>query len=209
MLAPFPALLATSPKSRPSSDHHPNQPNQPNQPNYPITQLQITNYQLPNYLLLTLTALSLWTMSLRWEVTRLEWPAPVERTIETTLPDRPLINMPFGPEITLAAYELQAGDQLVTTLYWQSQSRPDIPYTVFIHVVDEAGNIPIQQDIMPQNGRLPTTCWQPQEIITDTHELDMTSLEAGQYHVVVGLYDQETATRLGEITLEPVITLLE
>jgi hypothetical protein len=148
-------------------------------------------------------------MSLRWEVTRLEWPAPVERTIETTLPDRPLINMPFGPEITLAAYELQAGDQLVTTLYWQSQSRPDIPYTVFIHVVDEAGNIPIQQDIMPQNGRLPTTCWQPQEIITDTHELDMTLLEAGRYYVVVGLYDQETATRLGEITLEPVITLLE
>jgi hypothetical protein len=125
------------------------------------------------------------------------------------LPDRPLINIPFGSEITLAAYDLQADDQLIATLYWQSQSRPDIPYTVFVHVVDEAGNIPIQQDVMPQNGRLPTTCWQPQEIITDIHELDITSLETGQYHVVVGLYDQETATRLGEITLEPVITLLE
>jgi hypothetical protein len=195
MLAPIPALLAA----------HPTQPTQSTQlPNYPITRLPFTHLAL-----LSITAFSLWTMSLRWEVTRLEWPPPIERVMETGLPDRTLINMSFGPDIELAGYDHFGGDLLVVNLYWQAYARPDIAYTVFVHVVDEDGNIVVQQDVMPQNGRLPTTCWQPTEVVIDTHELDLTLLGPGTYQVVVGLYDQETATRLGEVILKPEVILSE
>jgi hypothetical protein len=148
-------------------------------------------------------------MSVRWEVTRLEWPAPTDRIIETAVPDQPLVNLAFGPEIQLLAYDIVVDDRLVTTLYWQTVSRPDIAYTVFVHIVDEAGNIPLQQDTMPQNSLLPTTCWQPNEVIVDTHEFDLTPLEPGRYQIVVGLYRQDTAVRLGEAFLEPDLTVAE
>ncbi|MCB0033302.1 MAG: hypothetical protein KDE51_04760, partial [Anaerolineales bacterium] len=73
-------------------------------------------------------------------------------------------------------------------------------YTVFIHVLDKQGNLVAQQDSMPQAGGWPTTCWRPDEIVTDRHSLTVTS---GNYELVMGLYWFETGERLPPLTDSP------
>jgi hypothetical protein len=149
-------------------------------------------------LLVGLTAVS-WAMNVRWEMTGLEWPQERARLVETAVPD---IAFPsdaaFGPDIHLAGYDFAVADQLELTLFWRADRRPDSPHTVFIHLLDEGGQIATQRDVMPVDGRLPTTCWQPGEFIRDHHMLDLTALPPGEYTVQVGLYDQATGLRLGE-----------
>lgn len=45
------------------------------------------------------------------------------------------------------------------------------PYTVFTHLVDQRGELQGQQDNMPVQDDLPTTCWQTGEFVTDTYEI--------------------------------------
>ena len=40
----------------------------------------------------------------------------------------------------LAAAEAQPGGTLALTLHWQALAATDRPYTVFVHLIDEAGN---------------------------------------------------------------------
>ncbi len=150
------------------------------------------------WLLAGLTAVS-WAMNVRWEMTGLEWPIETPRVVGTAVPDPAFPSgAAFGPEIQLAGYDFVVGEQLALTLFWRVGLRPDIPYTVFIHVLDEAGEIVAQRDVMPVDGALPTTCWQPGEFVRDAHRLDVSALPPGTYVVQVGLYDQATGLRLGE-----------
>lgn len=150
------------------------------------------------WLLAGLTAVS-WAMNARWEMTRLEWPQEERRVVVTAVPtpDFPA-GVAFGPEIQLAGYDFVTGEQLDLTLYWRAGARPDTPYTVFIHVLDEAGAIVAQRDVMPVDGALPTTCWQPGEFVRDVHRLDVSALPPGAYTAQVGLYNQATGLRLAE-----------
>ncbi|MBK8987633.1 MAG: hypothetical protein IPM39_16405 [Chloroflexi bacterium] len=150
------------------------------------------------WLLLVVTAVS-WAINVRWETTTLEWPLATPRVMATAVPTPTYpLTATFGPDIQLLGYDLAAGEPLDLTLYWQTQARTAVPYTVFIHVVDETGAIVAQRDVMPDNGRLPTTCWQPAEFISDGHSLTLDGLPAGTYSLRLGLYDQATGERLGE-----------
>jgi hypothetical protein len=149
-------------------------------------------------LLAGLTAVS-WAMNVRWEMTELEWPQEARRVVITAVPDPAFPSgAAFGPEIQLAGYNFAVEEQLALTLFWQARMRPDTPYTVFVHVLDESGAIVAQRDVMPVDGSLPTTCWQPGEFVRDEHRLDVSALPPGAYAVQVGLYDQATGLRLGE-----------
>jgi hypothetical protein len=150
------------------------------------------------WLLVVVAAVS-WAINVRWETSTLEWLPEAPRLPVTTIPSPThLLDATFGSDISLIGYELATGEELDLTLIWQAQARPEVPYTVFIHVVDETGTIVAQRDVMPDNGRLPTTCWQPEEIITDAHHLPLAGLQAGNYYLRMGLYNQATGERLGE-----------
>jgi len=74
---------------------------------------------------------------------------------------------------------------------------PQRPYTVFTHLLDARGEMRGQQDNMPQQGQLPTTCWQSGEFVTDVYDIPLAEdAPPGEYTVEVGMYYLPTGERL-------------
>jgi hypothetical protein len=106
----------------------------------------------------------------------------------------------FGDTIILDAFEFsqaEAGEPWEVTLLWDSLKPPDQDFTVFVHLLDEKGQIVAAHDGMPMENRFPTRAWKQGQIIGDRHRLDLPAgLEAGSYQVNVGMYLLETGERL-------------
>lgn len=82
-------------------------------------------------------------------------------------------------------------------LVWRAEAETATGYHVFVHLVDEAGNILAQSDGVPADWSRPTTGWQPGEYVTDMHTLSLPAeLPAGPLMLHVGLYDPATDQRL-------------
>ncbi len=149
----------------------------------------------------------------------------VELTTLTTV-DRPHNFEPPQPQIELAvnfnnqiklvgldtaASSLQPGDALPVTLHWRAQATPDKSWTVFVHLLNEQGDIVAQQDQVPGAGRFPTTGWLPEEYIIDPYTLHLPADgPPGEYRLEIGLYDPNDFSRLpvieaGEIVNDHVI----
>jgi hypothetical protein len=70
-------------------------------------------------------------------------------------------------------------------------------YHVFVHLIDETGNIVAQSDAAPANWTRPTTGWLPGEYVVDAHTLNLpAALPPGPLTLRVGLYDPATGARL-------------
>lgn len=83
-------------------------------------------------------------------------------------------------------------DTLQVKLLWQAARPMDRDYTLFIHLVDEAGSLVSQLDLQPFGGQYPTSVWSQGELLTGTYTLDLArGLPAGVYRLVAGLYDAE------------------
>lgn len=95
-----------------------------------------------------------------------------------------------------AALSTSARSTLQLTLEWFAQQAVPAEYTVYAHLVDANGALVKQQDNPPVHGYYPTTLWQPGERIVDDYELDLKSLPAGTYTLLVGMYESSTGTRL-------------
>ncbi|MGC8782346.1 MAG: hypothetical protein ACP5UQ_15910, partial [Anaerolineae bacterium] len=99
----------------------------------------------------------------------------------------------------LAAGEggFRPGAAIPLTLYWQAAAATERPLTVFVHLVDEAGEIRGYGDGEPGGGRLPTTSWLAGEYLADPHTVNVSaSAPAGTYRLRIGLYDPATGQRL-------------
>lgn len=78
-------------------------------------------------------------------------------------------------------------------LYWSAMQPMDKDYNVFIHLLDEGGDILAQGDSQPLGGLYPTSLWRPGDVARDKHSL----LSApGLAEIRVGLYDWRTGERL-------------
>ncbi len=105
------------------------------------------------------------------------------------------VNLPFGESITLNGYtlgqtSLQPGDIVEVTLFWQTAVLLQNRYKVFLHLLNEDGNLVSQRDSEPGGGLALTTTWQPGEVVLDNHGLLIPSdLPPGSYRLVLGLYD--------------------
>ena len=108
----------------------------------------------------------------------------------------------FGGVARLVGYDsgaadLISGGELPVTLHWQALGATDRPYTVFVHLVDAAGNIRGYGDSEPGGGQFPTTGWLPGEYIADVHTVTVAAdAPPGAYWLEVGLYDPATGQRL-------------
>ncbi len=99
--------------------------------------------------------------------------------------------------VTLPTQPLRAGDQLDMTLFWKSIASVDKDYTVFVHVLDDAGQLVAQADAPPAGGRSPTSLWLAGEVTIDQRSVVLPpNLPAGTYHVSFGLYDPVSGARL-------------
>ena len=109
-------------------------------------------------------------------------------------------DVPFMQEIVLAGYtgaEGSPGETVPLTLYWQATGTPNQQYTVFMHLLDQNGERIVGADAPPVDNYYPTSLWQEGDIIDDVHWLPLPpDLPAGEYQVIVGLYDPISAARL-------------
>jgi hypothetical protein len=104
----------------------------------------------------------------------------------------------FGERIMLLGYDLELlENRLELLLYWQAGSPLDQNWTVFVHLVDGAGNLVAQHDSWPRDGRYPTSVWDQGEVVDDRHSLVLSAnLPDGNYQVIMGLYSVESGERL-------------
>ncbi len=108
------------------------------------------------------------------------------------------VNAIFGNAIELVGY-----DQLVTetavnlTFYWRSLAPVMADYDLFVHLLDEHGNLASQVDQQPVEGLAPTSQWQPGDVIRHSVTLPLPpELPGGSYDLRAGLYLRETGERL-------------
>jgi mannosyltransferase len=121
----------------------------------------------------------------------------VQATSRTFAPPQPQAprHENFGDKALLVGADMAPdpvapGGVLRVALYWQALAEMDIPYTVFVHLLDADGRVVAAHDGQPVNGARPTSGWVPGEYIADRHEVDVAaSLPPGDYVVEVGLYD--------------------
>jgi len=103
-------------------------------------------------------------------------------------------NLPFGDVATLLGYSL-SGDllsdsaRLRVTLHWRGLRATEEPYMVSVRLVDTNGLVLAEHQSQPAGGAVPTTSWQPDEVVTDLHEMDMAVGEPVQVNLEVRLLD--------------------
>jgi len=94
----------------------------------------------------------------------------------------------------LLGYDLALeGERCELVLYWSAMQPMKRDYNVFIHLLDEGGDILAQGDRQPLEGLYPTSLWRPGEVARDKHSLPSPP---GLAEIRVGLYDWHTGERL-------------
>ncbi len=97
----------------------------------------------------------------------------------------------FGPIATLLGYGLSGvlkpdGAQVTVVLYWQAGGPTPRPYQVHLRLVDETGQILAEQTAEPA---VPSSEWQPAEIISDAHELAISGRKPASVRMEISLVD--------------------
>jgi hypothetical protein len=96
----------------------------------------------------------------------------------------------FGPHITLHRATLDAGE---LTLLWQTAEPITRNYSIFVHLLDEQGNLIEQADGVPFGGQYPLPNWLPGHLIKDSRQLDPSRQPAT---IAIGIYDPANGQRL-------------
>lgn len=94
---------------------------------------------------------------------------------------------------------VSAGETLPLALFWRATRPPPANYTVYVHLVDAAGNRVAQRDVPPLEGRRPTSGWMVGELVRDDQDLPIPSTVApGTYRLLVGMYDPATLVAIND-----------
>jgi len=102
-----------------------------------------------------------------------------------------------GYDLTLRDDGGSAAEQLDVRLHWQALAPPQRDWTVFVHLVDAAGDLVAQHDGPPEGGLNPSSTWVAGEWVLDEHTLALPrDLPAGGYTLWAGLYDAASGQRL-------------
>lgn len=146
-----------------------------------------------------------------------EWVGDV-RFVAYAVPPEPAaemqtrLNLRFGEHIYLKGYTLLAGklapgDIVPVTLFWETLSPLEQRYKVFLHLLDETGHVVAQRDSEPGGGLALTTTWQPGQTVVDNHGILLpAAIPAGNYRLLLGLYDfADPAARLSITTGQGVV----
>lgn len=84
---------------------------------------------------------------------------------------------------------LRVGDTLDLTLCWQALDTMGEFYKVFVHLIDQRGQIAGQADGIPVNWTYPTDWWEPREIVEDGYNVVIDeNVRPGEFSLQVGMY---------------------
>jgi hypothetical protein len=100
----------------------------------------------------------------------------------------------------------RAGRPVHLVLSWQALSSPNDSYTVFIHLLNEAGGYVLGHDYTPLGGAAPTYLWFPKWLpgqrYLDPYRLALPGdLPPGRYWLEVGMYGMTSLRRLPVVDL--------
>ncbi len=101
-----------------------------------------------------------------------------------------------GTDEMPARLSIQRTQTLQLKLYWQARSAVGTDYKVFVHLVDEQGNVVAQKDVFPGENQYPTRIWEASERVVDIHRLPLKDLSVGRYRILIGMYNPENGERL-------------
>lgn len=106
-------------------------------------------------------------------------------------PETPL-DANFDGQIQLVGYDLNpsrltAGQTVEVALYWKPLKDLQRDYSVFVHIVDAAGNVHAQWDSQPVFGFYTTGLWRRNTIVTDLYPIHIPAdTPAGEYQLEAG-----------------------
>ncbi len=97
----------------------------------------------------------------------------------------------------LGPVEVNPGDTIHVSLYWQALAKPASDYRISLFFTDSAGNVWGELLRHPLDGDYPTTLWQKAEAVRDRFDLLIApSASPGIHRLWVRLYDPTTQTYL-------------
>jgi len=108
------------------------------------------------------------------------------------------VRIDFGEELLLLGYdglpsEIQPGEELELTLYWQVLKRPAEDYSLSFRLLDEEGTRWSQTDIIPFNGFYPTSRWDPGKVVAQSISIPSPyASPPGRYKWELKLYSPST-----------------
>ncbi|MCP5096043.1 MAG: hypothetical protein GY943_10855, partial [Chloroflexi bacterium] len=106
-------------------------------------------------------------------------------------------NALFGEQLRLVGYQVEQGDPVWVTLFWQANQQMDSDYKIFIHIYDLETAVPVaQDDAMPHRNAYPTRFWGLEEVVDDRIPIYLGGVPAGSYGIAIGVYDSVTGERL-------------
>jgi 4-amino-4-deoxy-L-arabinose transferase-like glycosyltransferase len=121
------------------------------------------------------------------------------------LPPQHAADAVFGEQIALTGYDLSAdtfapGDTLHLRPYWHALRLPDTNYSMFVHLYPaDADDLLAQHDGAPTVPERPTLTWDDPDELYFGADVNLTipaETPAGEYRLVIGLYDYSGGARL-------------
>jgi hypothetical protein len=98
----------------------------------------------------------------------------------------------FENGLAFAGYEIDPGQELSIDTYWRAADQLQPPVTIFVHLLDQNGNIVAQDDRFGAAARM----LEPGDLIVQRHPLKSeVSLPPGSYQIAIGLYNPDTLAR--------------
>ncbi len=147
-------------------------------------------------------------------VAPLKVPLPPETLTESKPVSAEFQGIGILESVSVPQAVISAGEPLALTLVWRATASPPADYTVFVHLLNDAGDLVGGQDNQPRHNRYPTSIWSPGEHIPDPYSIPTDDLPAGEYRLAVGMYNAQTGERVavsgfsnGEVPLPVMIAI--
>lgn len=119
---------------------------------------------------------------------------PMQQSLDAVFGDNMAVLLGFN--VRAIPDSLNSG-LLELDLFWQSVTPTPKNYRVGINLVDEQGQPVLTYQAEPAGGTIPTSAWQPGDIIHDFHALRYENLAmAGRYRLKVSLLDPDSGQPL-------------
>ena len=117
----------------------------------------------------------------------------------------PAVSIPLGDAARILDYrvaptELYPGETLEVTVTWETLRPTDVPYAVFVHVINPQGVMVAQRDTYTGLGNYPSAWWRAGHIFRETYRIDIpeTAYTPDTAAVSIGLYHPD----LGRLPIE-------
>ncbi len=100
--------------------------------------------------------------------------------------------------IKLTSFEIDplTPTRLDFSLVWQCDQTPHANYTIFAQLLDSNHRLVASFDAPPLDGAYPTSTWLADQSILDPRHIPLTNLPAGDYQLIIGLYQPNIGERL-------------